>query len=83
MPESMRIKEEFHHLIDSIEDEQVLKGYYALINNLNNGETGRHWNSLTDEQKEEVLLSYEESFNEENLISHEEVVKSLEKWLKP
>lgn len=36
----MKIKEEFHHLIDSIDDEQVLKGYYELIQNLNTCENG-------------------------------------------
>jgi hypothetical protein len=27
--------------------------------------------NLTDEQKKELLLSYEESFDEENLLDHE------------
>jgi len=79
----MKIKDEFHHLIDSIDDEQLLKGYYELIQNLNSGENGQLWNSLTEEQKREVLLAYEESFDSANLIPHEEIKKSHEKWLKP
>ena len=39
-------------------------------------------NALTAEQMEELLISYEESFDSKNLISHEEVKKQLEKRLK-
>lgn len=78
----MTIKEEFHHLIDTIEDEEVLNGYYQLMR-LNGGQNGSLWNTLTEDQKLEVLLSYEESFDEKNHIPHEEVLKQLEKWLKP
>ncbi len=78
----MSIKEDFHHLIDIIEDEQVLNGYYQLIK-LNTGEYGQLWNNLTEEQKAELLIAYDESFDPRNLISHEEVKKQHEKWLKP
>ncbi len=78
----MKIKEEFHHLIDSIDDEQLLKGYYELIQNLNSSENSQLWDNLTEEQKEELQIAYEESFDPANLISHEEVKKSHEKWLK-
>lgn len=78
----MSIKEDFHHLIDTIEDEQVLNGYYQLIKS-NTGEYGQLWNNLTEEQKAELLIAYDESFDPRNLISHEEVKKQHEKWLKP
>jgi len=78
----MSIKEDFHHLIDTIEDEQVLNGYYQLIKS-NTGEYGQLWNNLTEEQKAELLIAYDESFDPQNLISHEDVKKQHEKWLKP
>jgi hypothetical protein len=78
----MKTKEAFHKLIDKIEDETVLRGYFELIQKLNNNQTGELWNTLTAEQKEELLLSYEESFDSKNLISHEEVKKQHDKWLK-
>ena len=78
----MRTREEFYHLIDSIEDQKQLTVYYELIQQLKLNETGKLWDSLTDAEKEEVMLSYEESFNQENLISHENVKKQHEKWLK-
>ncbi len=79
----MNIKENFHHLIDTIDDEQLLIGYYQLVKQLSDNQDGRLWNSLSDEQKQELLIVYDESFDPANLISHEEVKKQHEKWLKP
>jgi hypothetical protein len=77
----MKTKEEFHKLIDKIEDEEVLKGYFELILRLNNNQTGELWNGLNVEEKKELLLSYEESFDPNNLISHDQVKKQHTKWL--
>ena len=79
----MNIKEDFHHLIDTIEDEQLLIGYYQLVKQLSDNQNGRLWNSLSEEQKEELLIAYDESFDPANLVPHEEVKKQHEKWLKP
>jgi hypothetical protein len=78
----MRTKDDFHNLIDKIEDEEVLRGYFKLIQRLNNHQTGDLWNSLSPEEKDELLLSYDESFGPNNLISHEEVKKQHDKWLR-
>lgn len=78
----MKIKEEFHHLIDSIEDEAVLKAYFQLVQSLNIEQSGDLFNKLTDEQKRELLLADDESSNEENLISHDDVKAEYSKWLK-
>lgn len=78
----MSIKDDFHHLIDTIEDEQVLNGFFQLIK-ANTGEYGQLWSGLTEEQKKELLIAYDESFDTQNLISHDEVKKQHERWLKP
>lgn len=77
----MKTKEAFHQLIDKIEDEKTLNGYFKLIQKLNKNETGNLWNSLRPEEKDELLLSYEESFDPKNLMSHEEVKKQHGQWL--
>lgn len=77
----MKTKDDFHNLIEKIEDEEVLKGYFKLIQRLNNSQTGELWDSLSSEEKDELLLSYEESFDPNNLISHQEVKKQHDKWL--
>jgi hypothetical protein len=79
---TMRTRDDFHKLIDGIEDEQVLKAYYALIQRLNYNQTGELWNKLSGEEKAELLLSYEESFDAENLIAHNQVQEQHAKWLK-
>lgn len=80
--EVMRIKEDFHKLIDEIEDEQVLKEYYELIQKLNRTETGKLWKNLTDQERKELMVSYEESLDPKNLIGHKQVKNEHAKWLK-
>jgi len=79
----MNIKEDFHHLIDSIEDEELLKSYYQLIQKINIDQNGYLWNNLSEDEKKELLTAYEESFDSNNLISHEQVKLQHGKWLKP
>ncbi|WEA00167.1 hypothetical protein [Mucilaginibacter sp. SJ] len=78
----MNIKENFHHLIDTIDDEQLLKSYYQLIQQLNANQTGHLWNNLNEAEKQELLIAYNESFDNTNLLSHEQVKHMHEKWLK-
>ncbi len=77
----MGTKEAFHQLIDKINDENILKGYLELIQRLNRHQEYTLWNELSEEQQEELLLAYDESFDKKNLITHEEVRKQYEKWL--
>jgi len=73
----MTTKNNFHKLIDTIEDEEALKGYFNLIQRLNKNQTGELWNSLNPDEKEELLLSYEESFDPNNVISHDQVKNQI------
>ena len=78
----MKIKDDFHHLIDSIEDEQLLQRYYQLIQTINDNQNGHLWNSLDEDEKKELLIAYKESFDSSNLLSHEQVKLQHEKWVK-
>lgn len=77
----MKTKEAFHQLIDKIENEKALRGYFELIQRLNDNQTGKLWDSLNSEEKSELLVSYEESFDPKELVSHEEVKQQHGKWL--
>ncbi len=77
----MKTREAFHELINEIEDEKVLKGYFQLVKGLYKNESGKLWESLSLVEKEDLIISYEESFDSANLISHDEVKKQHEKWL--
>lgn len=78
----MKTKDDFHKLIDKIEDEKILKGYLNLIQQLNINQTGELWNALNSEEQEELLISYDESFDSNNLINHNQIRKQHAKWLK-
>jgi hypothetical protein len=78
----MNVKEEFHHLIDEITDEDLLQDYYNLIQRLSGNQSGKLWNKLSDTQQQELILAYDESFDQANLISHEVVKQQHQQWLK-
>lgn len=69
------LKSTLHRILEEIEDERLLRAIHSFLEERVTHETGRIWDKLTDEQREEVLLAYEESENEENLIDWEEVKK--------
>lgn len=77
----MKTKDQIHELIETIDDEEVLNAYLLLIKTLNNNKTGSLWSSLTLEEEQDLLVSYDESFDKKNLTSHEDVKKQYIKWL--
>jgi hypothetical protein len=78
----MKTREAFHKLIDEIGDEAVLQSYYQLISVLSEKKEGELWNGLSGEEKAELLVSYEESLDEENLIDHNVVMEKHLTWRK-
>ncbi|MFZ5972434.1 MAG: hypothetical protein ACOYXA_12655 [Bacteroidota bacterium] len=78
----MSTKEAFYELIDKIGNEEILKGYFELIKRLNENQTEQLWESLNSEERGELLLSYDESFDTKNLQSHEDVREQHKKWLR-
>ena len=70
---TIELKQSFHHLIDSIDNENLLINFYDLIKKRSSAKEGQLWNKLTDQEQKELLLSLEESKNPENLIDHEEL----------
>ena len=75
------IKSNFHQLIDTIQDKELLLQFLGAMEYSSSRKKGELWNSLTQKQKENVLASYEESFDEENLISMDIVAEKHKKWL--
>lgn len=67
-----------HKIVDRIEDERLLRAIYSFLSQRENSEEGRMWNSLTEEQKKEVLRAYDESEDDTNLINDDDVWKNLE-----
>ena len=67
------LKSNLHKIVDSIEDERLLRAIYDFLNTRQHSEEGKMWRSLTEEQKREVLQAYEESQDDSSLISDDEV----------
>lgn len=78
---TIELKQNFHHLIDSIDNENLLINFYDIIKKRSSAIEGQLWNNLTNLEQEELLLSLEESKNPENLISHDEMIRKHKKWL--
>ena len=77
---TIALKKNFHLLIDSIENENLLISFYELMKKRSSSKEGQLWNKLTQKEQDELLLSFEESENYENLISHDVMVKKHKKW---
>ena len=77
----MIIKEKLHKIIDEITDEQTLKSFLNLFNSLKSDNEGELYASLSTSQKEELMISYDESFKKDNLLKHAAIKKDHSKWL--
>jgi hypothetical protein len=78
---TIEIKKNFHSLIDSIDNENILLFFYDLMKRRSTSKEGQIWNRLSNDQKQELLLSVRESENPDNLISHEDLKNKHKKWL--
>jgi hypothetical protein len=78
---TIEIKQSFHHLIDSIDNENLLISFYDLIKKRSAAKEGLLWNKLSEQEQQELIISYDESKNPENLIDHEDMKIKHKKWL--
>ncbi|MGB4776351.1 MAG: hypothetical protein WBP45_14340 [Daejeonella sp.] len=77
MMEISKTKEQFHKLIDSVNNEGLLESFFNLFNSQIRRTQGQLWESLTKEEQAELLLSYDESFDDKNLMNHDLVKKKF------
>ena len=75
------LRANLHNFIDQIENIHLLEEYYNEMKKLITSSKSSIWDTLTEEQKREVLLSFEESEDDDNLIDNDEVMERYKKWL--
>jgi hypothetical protein len=75
------LKSNLHKLIDQIENLNLLEEYYNEMKGILEKSQDNVWDKLTEDQRKEVLLSYEESESEKNLLVNETVMKKYKNWL--
>ena len=78
---TIELKNNFHRLIDSIDNESLLMKFYDLLLRKQKQSEGKLLEYLTKEEQEELFLAEEESHNPNNLVSNEEQKKKHKKWL--
>ncbi len=71
---TIELKSDLLKILSKIEDEQLLRTIYDFLKQGENSKEGQIWKSLTEEQKKEVYLSYQES-EDDNLLIDWEVIK--------
>jgi len=74
---TIELKANIHSIVDGIQSEQLLHTIYDFLKIRGKSQPGQLWASLTEQQKQEVLLSYDESENEKYLIESEKIFKSM------
>ena len=73
---TLELKKNFHLLIDSIENENLLADFYNLIKERTSAKEGQLWNQLTYKEQEELISALGESENPDYLISNDEMKKA-------
>ena len=71
------LRSNLHKMVDRIEDERLLRAIYSFLTARENSEEGQMWKSLTEKQQSEVLQAYDESEDNSNLISDDDVWKEI------
>lgn len=69
------LKSNIHKIVEGIESEQLLQAICDFLKVRETSSSGGVWDSLTEEQRQEVLLAYDESEDENNLVDREMVFK--------
>ena len=78
---TIELKNDFHNLIDKIENENLLIKFYELIQKKVSSKDGQLWSRLTVEEQEELLQAERESEDDRNLIDWNIIKEKHKKWL--
>jgi hypothetical protein len=75
------LKSNLHNLIDQVESKNLLEEYYAELKRIVSSSKHKIWDTLSEEEKKEILMSYEESEDAKNLVDSDMVMEKYKKWL--
>ena len=81
---AIELKGGMYDMIAKVNDPTLLKQLYKLIGEIiqQNIDKTDFWDELTKSQQKELEVALVESYDEKNLVPHEEVVSKFQKWLK-
>ncbi|MBN1597882.1 MAG: hypothetical protein JW894_06270 [Bacteroidales bacterium] len=75
------LRSNIHKLIDQIDNPNLLEEYYKEMKIIIQKSKVSAWDSLNEKQRREVILSYEESEDEGNLLDNDSVMDKYSDWL--
>lgn len=78
---TLELKKDFHYLIDSIDNDSLLKSFYNIMKSKASSKEGQLWGRLSKNEQEELLTVFEESEDVNNLINHDKMKNKHKKWL--
>lgn len=78
---ALEIKTNFHHLIDQINNEQLLIKLYHIMEQASSTTDGQLWSRLTVEEQTELLRIEKEVRSDLDLIPNEQMQTKHKKWL--
>lgn len=79
--DALKIRKDFHHLIDNISDTQLLQEFYTIISDYSQRNDNIDiLDELSDEQQLILNESLEQYHNGETL-GHKQVKANIKKWL--
>ncbi len=81
---TLEIKGGMYDMISKVNDEKLLQELYELISDIitENMSATDFWDELSEDQQKELEKAIEESYDDNNLIKHETVVRKYKKWLR-
>lgn len=65
---AVELRSNIHKIVDSIKNEQLLQSLYEFLKSRESSSAGV-WDLLSEDEKKEVLLAFDESEKDENLAS--------------
>ncbi|TNF42931.1 MAG: hypothetical protein EP311_04305 [Cytophagales bacterium] len=72
---AIQLKSDLRKIIERIDNEQLLQTVYDFLKQREDSKEGEFWKSLTDEQKNEIYLSYNEAEDDKSLIAWDSLKK--------
>jgi len=78
---TLEIKTNFHHLIDQLNNEELLIKFYRIMEQASTTAEGQLWNRLTSDEQMELLKIEREAQSDLDLISTEQMQTKHKKWL--
>ena len=78
---TVEIKNSFHKLIERIDNEKILSRFYEIMERASTVKDGSLWESLSCEEKQELLRIDSETDSEDNLLPLQSLKEKHKKWL--